>query len=131
MARPVMEQSLSGQAATGDGSQLETGGRVTVSLFASTDVDPTTLDMRLEVSMDGQNWTALRKGGSAVGLLTAAEFEDPEGDGNFAAYVTVHGVAARYIRAAITAYDAAGNADAYVAATSNPNTAYDYRLTNG
>ena len=131
MSRPVQELSLDGATATGAGGTLETGGRISHSLFVVTDSDPSTLDVRIEGSMDGENWAPLRKGGSDRGVVSASEFEDAEGDGNYAALAAVHGVAVRYTRARITDYGTAGNVDAWVGASSNSKTSYDYREYGG
>lgn len=128
MARPLQEKSLSGATSTGAGSQIETGGRITLSLFAATDTNPGTLDVELEVSMDGTNWTSFTTPGDSQELeVTTSEFSDPSGNGNYAAFSTAHGIAARYVRARITGYSSAGNVDVWVGATSNAESTMDYR----
>lgn len=132
MSRPVKEKSVDAATATGAGGEMNPGGRITLSLFVAVggtlDTSNDTLDVQLEVSMDGNNWTPLRdESGSQIGSVSASDFSSDQ-----AAYVTVHGVAAQYVRANLTGYaDSAngdlGSVDAYVSASSNPNSAYDYR----
>lgn len=136
MARAVQEKSIENATASTAGSVMQTGGRVSVSLWVLADnLDDAndTLDVQIEVSMnDGTDWALLRdETGTQVGNVTLSEFDDPDGNGNFTAFVTVHGVAADQVRARITTLtDSAGgdlSVDAVVAASSNPNSAKRYR----
>lgn len=133
MARPVKEQSLAGATSAGappEGVHLGTGGRVTVALFVVTDVDPGTLDVQLEVSLDGVNYSPLFDApGNKEGAVTAADFVDNEGNGEYVAYSHIHGIAADYIRPRIANYGTAGNVDVWVAASNNPRSAKNFRET--
>lgn len=130
MPRPIKEKSLENATATGAGTPLEIAGRITVSLFVVTDVDPTTLDVELEVSMDGTNFSSYQDaGGNQEGAVVTADFDDPDGNGEYAAFVTVHGLAAQYVRPRITGYGTAGNVDVWVSATGKQGSGYDYRTT--
>lgn len=132
MSRPVKKKSLDGATGTGSGSSIQTGGRITVSLFVVTDADPTTLDVEVEASFDGENWgPILNPAGTNRLSVSAEQFEDREGDGTYVALVTAHGIAADEVRARITDYGTGGNVTAWVAATSNPQTGYDYRNASG
>lgn len=124
MSRPVKEKSLSGVSSTGSGTPLETGGRITITLFvvSDSDVSGDTLDVSLEGTHDGENYVTL-------GTVSAGDFEDPDGNGSYAAFVQLHGYAIGKIRANITAYSTAGSVDAWVAASNNPPTSMDYRTT--
>lgn len=135
MGRPTQEKSLDGVSSATAGSGLTTGGRITVSLFVvanNGDTGSDTLDVQLEVSMDGTNWTPLRdETGTQIGQLTIAEFADPDSNSDPAAFLTVHGVAGRHVRARVTSFtDSAGGdltVDAWVSTTSNTPTSKDYR----
>lgn len=130
MSRAIQEQSLDGATATGAGSQLETGGRITHSLFVVADTEPTNLAVEVEASMDGQNFAPIRDAaGNKVLAVSHSDnaFTDTDGDGDYAAFVSAHGIAARHLRARITDYGSAGNVDVWVASTSNSERAYDYR----
>lgn len=72
-----------------------------------------TVTVDLEVSQDDEaNWAKLRDGsGTQIGQLTISEFDDPDGDGDAAAYLHVHGVAAEKIRANLTTISDAANGD--------------------
>lgn len=137
MARPLQEKSHDGATGTGAGSAFQTGGRATVCLFvvaANLDDANDTLDVQIEVSQDGTNWTPLRdETGTQVGNVSVSEFSDPDGDGDFAAYVTVHGVAADRVRARITSFADAANGDlavdTYVGATDNSATSHSFRTS--
>lgn len=137
MTRPVKEDSISGATSATAGSKLETAGRFTVSMWVvanSGDTANDTVDVDLEVSMDGTNWTKPRdEDGNIVGQLTAADLEDPDGNGNSAGLIKVHGLAAQYVRPRITTLADSANGDlsvdVVVAATSPSQTSYDYRTT--
>ncbi|MFB6284585.1 MAG: hypothetical protein ABEK59_11780 [Halobacteria archaeon] len=136
MARPIREKSVSGASSTATGNRVGTGGRITVSLYVvakNLDTVNDTLDVQLEASQDdGANWAKLRdKDGNQIGNVTVSEFDDPDGGGDYAAFVTIHGVAADFIRANITSFtDSSGSdltVDAWVSATDNSGTSHNYR----
>lgn len=130
MSRPIKEKSLAD--ATGDGtagSQLETGGRITISLFVvgkNLDTSNDTLDVALDGSMDGSNWVEMN-----APTVETADFTDVGGNGDFAAMVTIHGAAVQYVRARIVNFTDNANSDlavdAWVGASANSPTAKDYR----
>lgn len=129
MARPVMEKSVDGQTGTGGGEHLETGGRITISLFAiapNLDTANDDLDVVLDGSMDGENWVEM-----SDLSLTTSDFEDVSGDGTSAALSTFQGAAVRYIRARVSSYTDADGDDlsvtAWVGASHNSDSARDYR----
>jgi hypothetical protein len=127
MARPISEKALTDATSAGAGEELSPGGRITFSLFVvgtNLDTGSDTLDVRLEASMDGENWSPM---GASV---SASDFEAVSGS-EPAAYTSIHGYAARYVRPSITSFNDSANGDltvtAYVGASSNPSTTHDYR----
>jgi hypothetical protein len=130
MGRPIKEKSLDGATSTGAGDTVEAGGKITLGLFVTTDSSPTTLDVEAEVSYDGTNWTPFSDAaGNQELVLSASDFTQSGGSGNYSAFVSAHGVAAPYVRARITGYSSGGNVTAWIGATSNPQTSYDFRDT--
>lgn len=141
MARPIQQRSLDGATSATAGAQVETGGRITASLFVvAENLDPAndTLEVELNASMDGNNWDGVSRLQTAEGEgsnLIASDFTNKDGDGAHAAFVSVHGVAARYLRADIAEYTDSSAGDlsvtAWVGVTSNSKTPKDYREVTG
>lgn len=125
MSRPLQEKSIDAATGTTTGTAYESGTRISVMIFVvakNLDTADDTVQVDLEVSQDdGSNWAKVRdEDGNQILRVTASEFEDPDGNGNFAAYAYAHGVAADKLRANLNSFtDAASGdleVDAYVGA---------------
>jgi hypothetical protein len=133
MSRPIQKKSIEGATSTRLGSQVETGGRVSFSLYVIAreySKESDSVEVRLEGSMESENWTPLRQIGDMV-TVSDSELTDPGGSGTFAGIATVHGQPVRYIRANVVSFtDSAGDdleVDVWVGASANNQTARDYR----
>jgi hypothetical protein len=121
MSRPIRAQTLSGATSPGTGEKVETKGHNSLGLFVvadSLDTGSDTLEVRLEVQV-ADEWSPVRdSSGTIVVSLSASDFEDPDGNGTFAAFEYAHGVPAEFARANATSLsDSAGgdlSVDAYV-----------------
>lgn len=108
MGRPVRGTTLSGATAAGAGDLVQLKGHNSVGLFVEAqnlDTANDTLDVQLEARVANE-WTSVRDdSGSKALTVTTTEFEDPDGDGTFAAFVFIHGVPADEVRARITSFN--------------------------
>lgn len=114
MSSPIIRQSISGQSSTGSGSAVDALGHFQTGLFVATDSSPTSLTVQLEVTPDGNAWAVAEDAGDGN-----IEITDTDLDSNNNAHVKTEGLFARQLRANITAYDAAGNVDAWVMTAGN------------
>lgn len=135
MSRPFRKQSHTGATTTGAGTPHAAKGHNSLGLFVVADNLDTandTLDVELQVEGPEGEWSPIRnESGTKVGVLTASDFTDVDGDGTqFNAMLYVHGVPAPSVRAKITALtDSAGSdlsVDTYVIGTGNGGTGHAY-----
>lgn len=114
MSQPIIRHSVEAQAATGAGSAVDALGHYHTGLFVSAAAGATSLTVQLEVTPNGADWAQASdlSGGSVE--ITEADLDD---NGN--AHVAIPGLYAEAFRANVTAYDAAGNVDAFVITAGN------------
>ena len=130
MSRPTKIKSVEADTGTGPGQPYNLGGRITVALQVETDGDAAGgLTVDLEARL-GDSWAKLRDGsGEQVGQVTEAELD--EDDGTHTAFVAVHGVNAEQLRANVEENVDGVTVDAWVAGSSNPNSAQQHREVGG
>lgn len=135
MARPRKTKSVDAQSSTGTGDDIETGGRITVSIFVvarNLDTSNDSLEVSLEGSPDGTHWADVETlDASGRATITVSDLEDHDGDGTFTGLLSVQGVATEFVRAnAVTFTDDSGSdleVDAWVSVTNNPDGAQSFR----
>ena len=113
MSSPILRQSLDDAGSQGAGSDVRALGHHQLGLFVSTDATPTSLKVQLEISPTGTEW--------AVAETLSGELSITEADLNAEnnAHISAAGVYAELLRANVTAYDAAGNVDAWIMVAGN------------
>lgn len=109
MARPVQLVSLDGVSTAQVGRVLQTGDRVNLLIFAiAENLDPgdDSIELDLEISQDGEHWAKARDAsGTHIMRVTEAEFDDPDGSGDYAAYLRFEETASDAIRANLVSID--------------------------
>lgn len=114
MSQPIIRHSVQAQAATGAGSSVAALGHYHSGLFVSAASGATSLTVQLEVTPNGSDWaTATHLSGGAV------EITESDLDGNGNAHIAIPGLYAQAFRANVTAYEAAGDVDAFVITAGN------------
>lgn len=109
MARPVQLVSLDGVSTAQTGEVLQTGDRPNLVIFAiAENLDPAndTIELDLEISQDMEHWAKARDAtGTHVMHVTETEFDDPDGSGDYAAYLRFEETASDAIRANLVSID--------------------------
>lgn len=126
MSRPIAKESISQAAGTVDGEPFATKGHNSLGLFVlarNLDTANDTLEVELQASFAGDEWAGVVSAGGDKPKLVEGDFKDPDGDGNYAAFLYAHGVPAPEVRASIISLTDSANGDlevdAYVHATGN------------
>ncbi|AGC34492.1 hypothetical protein HVTV-2_gp124 [Haloarcula virus HVTV-2] len=114
MGRPIRAEALTGATSATAGDRVQTKGHNSLGLYVvaeNLDTANDTLDVRAEMQVAGE-WSAVRDASGTVVLsLSTSDFEDPDGNGTYAAFVFAHGVPAEFLRARITSFTDNANGD--------------------
>jgi len=115
MSQPIVRHSVDGATATEAGSAVDALGHYHTGLFVTTDEgSPTSLTVQLEVTPDGTHWAPAEDLSGGTVEITEADLTTDPDSGQEVAHVKTPGLYGLAFRARVTAYDAAGNVDAFV-----------------
>jgi len=109
--------SLESATSSGPGEARKTAGHPHLGLFViarNLDTANDTLEVRGEVSPDDDEYAQVDIGttGQDDALsVSTSDFEDQDGDGTYAAFVTAHNVPVEYVRANITNFTDSADGD--------------------
>lgn len=115
MGRPRRARSLDAVSSAVSGDAEHTDGHVELSMYIiarNADTSNDTLDVQLEVSLDGEEWAPIHdETGTQLMTVSISEFTDVDGDGTHAVFLSMSGVAADQARLRITSFTDAANGD--------------------
>lgn len=121
MSRPLKKQSVSGATSTTKGSEHFVKAHTKLGLYVVADNLDTandTLTVRLEAGLDTDNsdgtidqWAEIVDEAGNKAEVTASDFSDPDGDGNFAVFFVMDDIPAEIVRANVSSFTDSSGGD--------------------